>query len=251
MAASSIVAIAFTRKDLVFGLVGDLPLREYIRFGVPLALATALNSTPKQLDILVIQAYFGSALVGVYSQGKNFYRIFEQAFDAATTLLYPAAVRIRSQHRDADMATLVTKAISVTLIPTIVVLAILELGGSNVLPMLFGPKFAPVVVHFNVLIIAALGMPFLLMSSILAAYGQSFLVVRYSAIGMIISVATLFAVGELGQPLLVGLALVVNAWVVGILCTIGVRSLVPFPWSSVWRSVGDFKGLVRSVRGGA
>ena len=251
MAASSLVAIVFTRKELVFGLVGDLPVREYVRFGVPLALATALNSTPKQLDILVIQAYFGSALVGVYSQGKNLYRVFEQAFDAATALLYPAAVRIRSQHRNDDMITLVTKAISVTLIPTILLVFILELGGSSIIPTLLGSKFAPVVVHFNVLIIAALGMPFLLMSSILQAYGHSLLVVRYSAVGMVISIGTLFAVGELGQPLLVGLALVVNAWVVGILCTIGVRRLVPFPWSAVWRSVGDFRGLVRSVRGGA
>ncbi len=250
MAASSVVAMIITRKDLVFGMAGDLPFRDYVRFGVPLALATALNSAPKQLDILIIQSYFGSALVGVYSQAKKLYKLFEQVFDAATALLYPAAVRIRAQRRDADMVTLVTKAISVTLIPTILLLVVLELGGSNIIPALLGPKFAPVIVHFNVLILAAIGMPFLLMSSILQAFGHSLLVVRYSAVGMVISLATLFAIGELGQPWLIGLALVVNAWVVGILCTIGVRRLVPFPWSAVWRSVGDFKGLVRSVRGG-
>jgi len=251
MAASSLVAIAMTRRDLVFGWLGELSVKEYVRFGVPLALATALNSAPKQLDIFIIQAYFGATIVGVYNQAKNLYRIFEQAFDAATTLLYPAAVRLRSQHRDADMRALVTKAISLTLIPTIVVLIALEMGGSYIIPMLLGPKFAPVVTHFNVLIFAALAMPFLLMSSILAAFGQSILVVRYSAIGMVLSVVTLFVIGELGQSQLVGLAIVVNAVVVGILCTIGARQFVPFPWSDVWRSVGDFKGLVRSVRGRA
>ena len=251
MAASSLVAMVITRRDLVFGMKGDIPFRDYVRFGVPLALATALNSAPKQLDILIIQSYFGAVVVGVYGQAKKLYKLFEQVFDAATALLYPAAVRIRSQHRDADMVTLVTKAISVTLVPTIVLLIFLELGGSNVIPALLGPKFNGVIVHFNVLILAALGMPFLLMSSILQAYGHSLLVVRYSAVGMVISIASLIAIGELGQPSLVGVAIVVNAWVVGILCTIGARRDVPFPWSAVWRSVGDFKGLVRSVRGGS
>ena len=248
MAASSIASILFTWRDLEFGWKGDTSLKEYLKFGLPLAFATALNSTPRQLDVLIIASFFGVGVVGVYNPAKNLFRFFEQAFDAVTTLLYPAAVRMYSQNRMDDLKLLVTKAISITLIPSILAIIVLELGASNVIVWLLGEQYAPAVGHFNVLILGALGMPFLLMASIIAAMGHSTVVVRYSAIGLVFGLVTLFGVGYAGWEGAIGLGIVVNALVVGVLCTNYVRRTVYFPWSDLLRAFTDVREAIAGIK---
>ncbi len=244
MAASSLAAIVLSWRYMEFSWRGTITLKEYLRFGVPLAVATALNSTPRQLDVMVIAAFFGVGVVGVYNPAKNLFRFFEQAFDAVVTLLYPAAVRMYSQHRMEDLQVLITKAISVTLIPAIIAVVILELGASNVIVWLLGEQYAGAVVHFNVLILGALGMPFWLMGSVIAAMGHSTIVVRYSAVGLILSLGTLFIVGATGLEWAIGLGMVVNWFVVGALCTAYVRRSVHFPLNAMFRAVDDVKHAI-------
>lgn len=249
MGATSVAAMMFTRSELTFGLKGVISLRNYLRYGVPLAIATALNSTPRQLDVLVIAAYFGVGVVGVYNPAKNLYRFFEQAFDAVVTLLYPAAVRMYAQNRTADLQILVTKAISVTLIPTVIAMLVLELGGSSVIVPLLGEKYAAAVGHFNILTFAAIGMPFGLMSSVIAAMGHSTTVVRFSAVGLVAGMGTLFLVSELGLDSLVGLGVVVNTIVVGLLCTAYVRKSIHFPLRALTRVFTDFRSVIQRNKG--
>jgi O-antigen/teichoic acid export membrane protein len=244
MGASSLAALFFTRKELRFNWRGSITFRDYLRYGIPMAVAGALNSTPRQLDVLVIAAFFGVGVVGVYNLAKNLYRFFEQAFDAVVSLLYPASVRMITQHRTEDLQILVTKAISVTLIPTVIALVILELGGSSLIVPLLGEKYAASVGHFNILILAALGMPFTLMSSIIQAMGHSTVVVKFSAIGLVVGMSTLFVASFLGLQNYIGLGLVANSVVVGALCTAYVRKSVHFPLKALMRTVQDVRKAV-------
>lgn len=250
MAASSLCAVVLTRRQLVFGWTGGITVRDYLRYGIPLAIATALNTTPRQLDVFMIASFFGTGVVGVYNPAKNLYRFFEQAFDAVTVLLYPAAVRLYSAHKHDDLRNLATKAMSITLLPCIVALIVLEAGGSNIIIPLLGPKYAAAVGHFNVLILAALGMPFVLMSSVISAMGDSTVIVRYSAIGLVISIIVQLAIGFAGLYQWVGLGLVVNTIVVGILCAAHIRRTIHFEWWDLFRIVGDARNAVRLRRGG-
>lgn len=244
MGASSLAALYFTRQELRFSWRGSITIRDYLRYGIPMALAGALNSTPRQLDVLIIAAFFGVSVVGVYNLAKNLYRFFEQAFDAVVSLLYPASVRMVTQHRIDDLQVLVTKAISVTLIPTVMALVILELGGSSLIVPLLGEQYLASVSHFNILILAALGMPFTLMSSIIQAMGHSTAVVKFSAIGLIAGISTLFIVSVLGLQNYIGLGLVVNSIVVGALCTAYVRKSVHFPLKALMRTFQDVRRAV-------
>ena len=128
MGACSLVFVALTWKELEFSWSGSMTVKKYLRYGVPLSLAGALSTAPRMLDVYVIAMFFGVGVVGLYSPAKNLYRIFEQAFDAVVTLLYPAAVRMYGQNRMSDLQILITKAISFTLIPTIVAVLALESG---------------------------------------------------------------------------------------------------------------------------
>ena len=245
MAATSVAALAATWKSLEFRWTGTTSVREYLRFGVPLAVATALNSTPRQLDVMVIEAFFG-----VYNPAKNLFRFFEQAYDAVVTLLYPAAVRMYTQHRMEDLQVLVTKAISVTLIPTVIAVMVLELGASNVITLLLGEQYRGAVAHFNVLILGALGMPFGLMASVVAAMGQSTAVVRYSAMGLVVSAAVLISVSVAGWEWAIGLGMATNTIVVGILTTLHVRKTVHFPARALVRMVHDVRLAIQGLNAG-
>lgn len=250
MAASSVAAMLITRKDLVFGWKGRITFKEYLSFGVPLAIATGLFSTPRQLDVFLIGAYFGVHAVGVYNPAKNLYRFFEQAFDAAVTLLNPATVRLHTQGRMDELRALVTKAISFTLIPVVIALVVLELGGSQLIIPLLGPKYAAAVGHFNVLSISALAMPLTLMSTVMVAMGQGRVIVGYAAAGLVMTAGTLVLIGELGLESFVGMGLVLNTFLVGWLCVRHVQRTLGFPWTQVLRAYGDVRNHLRARNGG-
>lgn len=241
MAASSITAVILTRKDLVFGWKGQISIRDYLAFGVPLAIGTGLYSTPRQLDVFLIGSYFGVAAVGLYNPAKNLYRLFEQAFDAVFTLLHPAAVRLTAQGRHEELRTMVTKAISFTLIPVVVAVVVLEAGASQLIVPLLGPKYAAAVGHFNVLTLSALAMPFTMMSAVMVAFGHARAIVRYTAVGLVLTIVTLVTIGQLGLEQYVGLGLVVNTMFVGWLCVRHVQRELAFPWSQLIRAVGDVR----------
>lgn len=250
MAASSIAALVITRKDLVFGWKGRISFKQYLSFGVPLAVATGLFSTPRQLDVFLIGAYFGVAAVGVYNPAKNLYRFFEQAFDAAVTLLNPATVRLHTQGRFDELRALVTKAISFTLIPVVIALVVLELGGSSLIVPLLGPKYAAAVGHFNVLSLSALAMPLTLMSTVMVAMGHGRVIVNYALAGLVVTTAALIVIGELGLENWVGMGLVLNTFLVGWLCVRHVQRELAFPWSQVLRAYADVRDHLRTRKGG-
>lgn len=248
MGASSLIAIIITRKDLVLARRGTISLRAYLDYGIPLAGATSLNTAPKLLDGFVITYLFDVGLAGVYNSAKNLYRVFEQGFDAVTTLMYPAAVRMYSQGRVQDLQTLVAKSVSFTLIPIVFIVAALELGASNLIIVLFrlvsnNSDYALVVDHFNVLIISALFMPLGLLGTIILAVGQSSVILRYSAIGTAVSMVVLIAVGLSGQAHLVGLGLVANIVLVGVLFLLHVRRILDIPYSAFLRVIPDARSF--------
>ena len=244
MAASSIAIMWLTRKELKFSWKGNISVGQYLRYGLPLAVATALNSTLRQLDVLIVAAFFGVGVVGVYNPAKNLFRFFEQAFDAVVVLLYPAAVRMYSEHRTEDLQILITKAISITLLPTILALIVLELGASNIIVTILGEQYADSVVHFNVLILGALGLPFWLMGSVIAAMGKSTVVVRFSAVGLIFGMATLLGVSYAGWSSAIGLGMVVNTVVFGVLSTRYVRKTIHFPTSAFFPAFHDIRNAI-------
>jgi O-antigen/teichoic acid export membrane protein len=148
-----------------------------------------------------------------------------------------------------DMQVLITKAISVTLIPTIIAIVALELGLSNIITVVLGPTYADAIAHFNVLILAGLGMPFLLMNSIIAAMGQSMAIVKYSALGLIAGACAFMFVVLMDQPLLVGVALVTNTLVMGALSVAHVRREIHFPIRAVARVIDDVRHVILRKRG--
>jgi O-antigen/teichoic acid export membrane protein len=181
---------------------------------------------------------------------KNLYRIFEQAYDAVVTLLYPAAVRMFSQNRMSDLQVLITKAISFTLLPTVMAVVALEAGLGGYLINLLLPQYNAVVGHFNVLTIAALAMPFGLMAGVIQAMGRSTALVWYSGISVAASMLVLFAVGYANAPKWIGLGLVTFTVVSGTLYMNHVRKEIHIPLRALARALDDVRNGLEKLKGG-
>ncbi|MEY2720494.1 MAG: hypothetical protein RLZZ273_1860 [Bacteroidota bacterium] len=250
MGACSLALVLLTWRQLEFSWTGTMTLKNYLRYGVPLSLAGALSTAPRMLDVYVIAMFFGVGVVGLYNPAKNLYRIFEQAFDAVVTLLYPAAVRMFSQNRMSDLQILITKAISFTLIPTIIAVVALELGLGSYLINLLVPQYGAVIGHFNLLTIAALAMPFGLMAGVIQAMGRSTALVLYSAVSVAVSMIVLFVVGYSGRAELVGLGLVSFTVVAGLLYMNHVRKEIHIPARALLRALDDVKHSLAGRFGG-
>ncbi|MBM4178205.1 MAG: hypothetical protein FJ211_02590 [Ignavibacteria bacterium] len=250
MASCSVVMMLLTLKELEFSWTGGMSLGTYLRYGVPLSLAGALSTAPRMLDVYIIAAFFGVGVVGIYNPAKNLYRIFEQAYDAVVTLLYPAAVRMFSQNRMSDLQILITKVISFTLLPTAVAVVALESGLGAFLINFLLPKYNAVVGHFNVLTIAALAMPFGLMAGIIQAMGRSSALVLYSAISVASSFLVLTVIGYANKLEWIGLGLVTYTVVSGALYMNHVRREIHVPMSAILSTLGDVKRMALTRLGG-
>lgn len=250
MGACSLVMLALTWKELEFSWSGQMTLTKYLKYGVPLSLAGALSTAPRMLDVYVIAMFFGVSVVGIYNPAKNLYRIFEQAYDAVVTLLYPAAVRMYSQDRMSDLQVLITKAISFTLLPTLVAVIALESGLGSFLINLLLPQYNAVIGHFNVLTLAALAMPFGLMAGVIQAMGRSSALVLYSAVSVAASMIVLVLVGYSGAPQWIGLGLVTFTVVSGALYMNHVRKEIHIPMRALARALDDVRHGIARLLGG-
>ena len=240
---SSIVGILICYKELIFSLKGEISLKTLTRFSFPLTMYSALYSMPKNLDIFIIQYFFSTAVVGVYQSAKNLFRFFEEGVNLANGLVYPAAVKLIEKKDNKGLNDLITKATSAMLFAYIFAFIILEIGLSHfIITTILPQQYFFAVDYFNLMIIAALGMPFMVLSFIIIASGKPETVFKYVLISLALFFSTLFLVGYYNEESLIPLGIVVFDISFGIFCfshtkkmyNIGYRQLLRFFSDSIY-----------------
>ncbi|MBL7999932.1 MAG: hypothetical protein JNL32_15005, partial [Candidatus Kapabacteria bacterium] len=245
---SSAAAVLLTWKQLRFSTDGTVALLAVLRFASPQALMVALSNSIRQLDILLVQVYFGLPASGVYNSAKMFYRVFETATDAGIALMYPAAVRLFAQKRESSIITIFSKAISFILIPTIGAVVILELGATDLLVGLLGEKFRAAAPQFNVMILGALFLPFFILQSVELAQHYTGKLLRHVVISMVCGLLTFYVLGKMQLATWFPLGIVAYSCAFAVQLVWSVRSELHFPLSDIFRAVPDALSFVRDFR---
>lgn len=164
------MAFLLTHKEISISRRGKLKLKEVLDFSVPLLLTNSLQALPKQLDSYIVSFFFGTSTTGIYYSAKTLFRVFEESLAAAQGLVYPAAVRRLEAHDSAGLKEIISKAVSFLFFSFVIIVAILECGLSNWLINTFlSAKYIAATGQFNLLCIAALGLPFYIFSNLLVA----------------------------------------------------------------------------------
>jgi O-antigen/teichoic acid export membrane protein len=237
---SMLISILLTLKSLEFGFSGGIKLKKLLSFGFPLMLTSAFNALPKQLDIYIVQFFFSTSVVGIYYSAKTLFRFFEESANAAISLVYPAAVRALESKNYKGLNDMMTKATSFIFISFLIIIIPLELGLSRLLIEWFLPvKYHLAVDHFNVLMLAALGLPFVILSTIINAAQKPYTVLLYVIISVVLSFTTYYFVGLSGNQYLIPVGVIVYLLSLGILCFIYVNKHYDFRLKQLFRAVGD------------
>ena len=239
---SSLVSVIITRKKLEFGWNKKLDIKRMLAFDFPLLLNGALNALPKQLNIYIVQYFFSTSVVGIYFSAKNLFRFFEESAGAALGLVYPAAVRQLENKNYKSLNDLMTKSVSFLFVGFLFIIIILELGLSKFLITAFLPlKYHIAIGQFNLLIIASLGLPFVVLSSIINAAEKPMKVFQYVFVSLIFSLITFYLIGISGNPNLIPLGYMVYLTILGFLCFYYVNRNFQFKIVQVFRAFKDSK----------
>lgn len=245
-AISSLVAIVFLRRYIKFGFKGTLKFREFFAFGVPMMSYSLFQSIPRQLDVLFLQYFFQSNVVGVYYSAKTLFRFFEEGLNAGYGLVYPTAVRLIAKNRTDELKSLVVKSVSFTFLFLFVLFVFLELGGTEFFIRLFLPeKYLYSISFFNLMLVATIFMPLQLSASVMIAENRVKKVSQYIFLSSLTSVAVFILVGFSKNIQLAPLGLVSYYIVFGLQLYFWMRKEYDYQLKDLFRGVNDIIGFVK------
>lgn len=245
MALSSLISLFLTRKNLIFGIKGDTKIKELLKFSFPMTLSTLGHSIPKNLDVVFLKLFFPSATIGVYGSAKTLFRLFDEANNAAYGLIYPAAVRQVEKNDMKALSDLMTKSVSFLLIIYAFAVLLLELGLSDFFIKLFFPeKYYFSISHFNILILSALFLPFVILSVIINAQGKPLIVFKFVFLSAVLFVIVTLLVGFSGSERLIPFGYLAYTMSLGILSYIYIKRHIGFKLVYLLRGFKDTKSFI-------
>jgi len=248
MGVSTLVALWLSRGLLRFSLNGSVSLRSILGFGVPQAMVGSINNSIRQLDVLLLQYFFGVNAVGIYQAAKNLYRVFEIGIDAIYSLVYPAAVRLLSEGNRIQFIALLSKAVSFVFVPYVLLVLCLELKGTEILVGFLGPKYQAAAQQFNILILGALFLPFIPLSSVPMALHRSSTLLLQVVIAAITGVGMLLMFGIKQNSQLFPLGIVMYSFTLSVLLIIYVYRELGITPIHFFRAIPDSLNFVKSIR---
>lgn len=186
-AASSLLGFLFIRKELKFSIKKEPSLKEFVRFSLPMALHSLVFSIPRRLDIVIFNAFFSDAAIGIYGAAKTLFKTFEETGFAAQAILYTASKKGHNAKDNERIRSLLIKGTSLMFVTFLFLVIILNLGLTEILVTWFLPeKYLPAIGEFNLLVFVALMIPFSSMNVYIISEGKTRLILRYALEGLIV-----------------------------------------------------------------
>lgn len=246
---SSIVGVILVWKNIRLGLNGNLKLKEFFSFGFPMFRISFFQSIPKQLDIIILQYFFQSKLVGIYYSAKTLFRLFEEGMNASAGLVYPTTVRLIAKDKRIELSSLLSKAISFTFLTMLLCFVFLETGvGDLVIAFLLPQKYKEAMPIFNLMIVSTLFMPFQLFASALIAEGYPNIIANQIFISTAISVTMLVIIGATGYFQFVPFGIILYYFTFSVLLLKYSTKRYSFRFKDLFRSILDTWRFVKGVR---
>jgi O-antigen/teichoic acid export membrane protein len=247
---ASLSAILLTRRELTFSIKGNIKAFDLIKFGIPLTLYNTLHSIPRNMDYFVVQYFFSTATVGIYSSAKQLFRFFEEAIIAANSMIYPVAVFQLERKDIKGFNDLITKSISFTFFTFLALIIFFELGFANiVIDILLPEKYSLALGHFRILIFGAIFFPFLMLTSIITASGKPNIVLLFVVISLIVWVVAFIIIGYTGETEFISIAMLCYLCALGILSIVYTKFKFGINTKEFFRAFKDTKNFLYSYFG--
>ncbi|MBX3043361.1 MAG: oligosaccharide flippase family protein [Candidatus Kapabacteria bacterium] len=250
-AASSVVAMLLSLKELRFSLSGNIRIKQIVNFSLPFTFTNAINTIPKYLDIVILKLFFPLDQIGVYSAAKSLFKFFEEGMNGVNGLVYPASVRNVTEENAAGLKSIVSKAVSFTLVGFIILSTILTFGLADFLiGFLMKSKFIDASVYFKIMLIASLFLPFNILYFVITASGKHFDLMKIVSVSFIVAVISFIIVGLIGNPFLMPFGYVAFYMSFSILAFnyVNRSGIVELRFRDLFRSVNDSLKFISKFR---
>ncbi len=245
---SSIVSLLLNVKQIKLSPLGSISFKEFFNFGFSILGLSLVQSIPKQLDVLFLQYFFQSKIVGIYYSAKTLFRVFEEGMNAAFSLVYPTAVRLINKGKSYELESLLNKAVSFTFIVVLFLFIVLQLGGTKFIIELFLPeKYFQAISFFNIFLIASIFMPIQVIASIVIAVGKPQIVFKYITVSTVVFVLIFSIIGAFKAASLVPFALVGYYFTFAFFLFLYGRKYYNFSISKTLSALKDIKGFIQQV----
>lgn len=246
---SSLIGVLIVSKNVRFGFRGSLSIKEFFEFGLPVFSFSFFQSIPKQMDILLLQYFFQSRLVGIYYSAKTLFRFFEEGVNAAAGLVYPTAVRLTAKNKKSELNPLLSKSISFLFISIFICFVFLELGGSKFfIKFVLPSKYQSAIPLFNLMLIATIFMPFQLFASALIAEGKQLIVAKFIFLSALLYLIFVTILGFLELFYLVPLGIIAYYICLFLFLFPYGKSLYHFKIADLLRAYSDIKNYFKSFK---
>jgi O-antigen/teichoic acid export membrane protein len=240
MAASSIVAVLLTKKQLSLRGAKSHSWRQFFVIGAYQGSSGLLGNMVKQLDVTVLQYFFGTATVGVYQSAKTLFRFFDEGFNAIAGLVYPATVRLVHEGKSEQLQALLSKMLSFSMAAMVLAIVLVQIGVAEwAISHILASKYAAAIGYFKLLVFAAPAMPFAALIAVIIAFGEGKILLKNVVIAVVCAFTALISIGVLGLPEFAPIGIMTYYIVMGILCFEFTRSRLHFPLELLWRFVPD------------
>lgn len=245
---SSIFSLFLIKEELKFDLKGNINIKQIIKFALPWTLYSAMNYLPKTLDLYIVQYFFKTEVTGIYYSAKNLFRVFDEALNASFGLIYPTAVKQIVNNNQKGLNDLITKSVSFLFVAFGIAVILLELGLSHfIITTLLPESYHGAISQFNLLLVAALAMPILVLSSVITAAGKPQVVLKFSIVGVILASCTLYIIGKNGIIELIPLGLIVYIYTNAILFYLYMHKNYNLRFINLFRAFNDSFAFVKTL----
>jgi O-antigen/teichoic acid export membrane protein len=247
---SSIVAIILTRKLLQFSLNGDISVRQVLNFNWKMTFGSLLYAVPRQLDTVLLKIFFSLDTIGIYSAAKTIFRVFDEAMNAVTALVYPSTVRFVKNNREQDLESIISKTFSFGFAIFFTTFVILICGGSSylfhlpIIPL----KYQSALHYFNLMLISLPFLPFTVIYLVNIAYGRMTEYFLMVCTGVIIFFIFTMYIGLNNLQTIIPLGLASFYISVGLIGFFYSKKILGIKYNSLFRVVNDFKNYLKDKK---
>jgi len=248
--ASSLTAIMLSIGQLRFSLKGNIRYKNIMSFSLPFTITNAINTIPKYLDIVILKLFFPLEQIGIYSAAKSLFKFFEEGMNGVNGLVYPAAVRSVTNNDSIGLQSIVSKAVSFTLLGFLFGSLVLTFGFADFLiTHLMKAEFISAILHFKLLLIATLFLPFNILYFIITASGRHFDLMKIVTYSFIITVMSFVVIGFIGESTLMPLGYVTYYMSFSILAFryVNENNIVILKFRDLFRAIYDSRKFVEKL----
>lgn len=220
----------------------------YKEYSLPVSVQSLLNTSIRQLDVVLLGAITGTAAAGVYGLCKHIFKFFEEAGMAAAALFNPAIVRqIAKDKKDAILPLLEKVNAYMFALFAVGLIAIWSgLLDWIMLAVFDNPDIADALEILELMAVAGVFLPLFVLSFIFNAEGEEKKLLSYNLLAAIVAAVVFVIFASTGQVQYFSLGLVAYYAIIAFYTYSYIRKRYGFQFSSVLRLGRDIKGMIDS-----